>query len=461
VDNIILSLGGYGLTFGLALFVAAVGVALALFVLALVVLRNGRSRVEEAARVASEGIRVNFTQRIAEKDARIRDLDMELARLRQNNTSLEARVASLQTQKEEQAKQNEYIRSQMADQFKLLAGDVLKSHGETFSKQNREQVDALLKPLGEKIVHFQTGLARDRAELGERIRALSEDSLRMSTEANNLTRALKGSSQTQGAWGEMILSSILERSGLREGEQFLTQQSHSAEGGGRVRTDVEILMPNGDKMIIDSKVSLTAFEAFTNAENEDARAVSLKAHVASLRNHVKTLGSKEYQIHANSGLNYVMMFVPIEAAFSVALEAQSDLIDYAIRQNVYITTPTTLMVALRTVANVWDSEKRNRNAEDIAKRAGALYDKVARFLTSMDRVNNSLGAAQQSFDDARGQLVSGRGSVVRQIEMLKDLGAKTSKQMPPGWETRVGDEDISAVPEQLMSPDPQVTEDES
>ncbi len=455
MDNIIFSIGEYDVTFGLVLLLAILAVALVLAVLAFVVLRNGGQRIEEAAQVASETLRINFTQQIADKNARVRDMEMELARLRRENSSLGAEVASLSTRIKEQDKQNQYVRSQMADQFKLLAADVLKSHGETFSRQNREQVDSLLKPLSEKIIQFQTGLAKDRAELGERIRALSEDSLRMSTEANNLTRALKGSSQVQGAWGEMILSSILERSGLIEGEQFLTQQSHSGKDGARIRTDVEVLFPNKDRLVIDSKVSLSAFEALTNAGSEAERARHLKDHIASLKSHIKTLGSKDYQVHTKSGLDFVMMFVPIEAAFSVALKEQTDLIDYAISRNVYIATPTTLMVALRTVSNVWDIEKRHQNAEKIAERAGELFNKVTGFLGNMDRLGKNLNAAQKSFDDARGQLVSGRGSVVRQIEMLEKLGAKTARKIPPGWEDGRDDDDDddSAVPDQLMSPD--------
>ncbi|VAW14150.1 DNA recombination protein RmuC [hydrothermal vent metagenome] len=464
MDNIIFFVGGYGITFGLAILLAAISVALALIALVFVVVRNGGQRVEEAAQVASESLRINFTQQIADKDARLRDMEMETARLRRENSSLGAQVASLRVQMQEQEKQNQYVRSQMADQFKLLAGDVLKSHGETFSKQNRQQVEDLLKPLNEKIIQFQTGLARDRAELGERIRVLSEDSLRMSTEANNLTRALKGSSQAQGAWGEMILSSILERSGLREGEQFLTQQSHAGQDGSRIRTDVEVLFPNKDRLVVDSKVSLLAFEAMTNASDDDERARHLKDHIASLKSHIKTLGSKDYQIHTKSGLDFVMMFVPIEAAFSVALKEQSDLIDYAIGQNVYIATPTTLMVALRTVSNVWDIEKRHQNAEKIAERAGELFNKVTGFLGNMDRLGKNLGAAQRSFDDAKGQLVSGRGSVVRQIEMLEKLGAKTARKIPPGWQddqdNSDDDREASAVPDQLTSPDPDVNGNE-
>jgi len=463
VDNIIFSVGQYGVTFALLLLLATIGVGLALGGLAFVVLRNGGKRVEEAAQVASESLRINFTQLIADKDARLRDMELELDRARRENSSLGAQVADLRARMQEQDKQNQYVRSQMSDQFKLLASDVLKSHGETFSKQNREQVEGLLKPLNEKIILFQSGLAKDRAELGERIRALSEDSLRMSTEANNLTRALKGSSQAQGAWGEMILSSILERSGLREGEQFLVQQSHTGENGSRIRTDVEVLFPNKDRLVVDSKVSLLAFEAFTNAENEAERARHLKDHITSLKSHIKTLGSKDYQVHTKSGLDFVMMFVPIEAAFSVAVKEQSDLIDYAIGQNVYIATPTTLMVALRTVSNVWDIEKRHQNAEKIAERAGELFNKVTGFLGNMDRLGKNLNAAQKSFDDARGQLVSGRGSVVRQIEMLEKLGAKTARKIPPGWQDD-GDEDAvsaGAVPDQLMSSDPDQDQDKS
>ena len=388
MDNIIFSVGKYEVTYVLALLLAVIGVGLALTVLGIIVLRNGRQRLEEAAKLATDTLRVNFTQQIAERDARIRDLDMELARVRRNNTSLEARAASLQTQKEEQAKQNQYIRAQMADQFKLLAGDVLKSHGETFSKQNREQVEGLLKPLSEKIVQFQNGLARDRAELGERIRALSEDSLRMSTEANNLTRALKGSSQVQGAWGEMILSSILERSGLSEGEQFLTQQSHATGGGARVRTDVEILMPNGDRMIIDSKVSLTAFEAFTNSEDETERARHLKDHVASLKSHIKILGSKDYQVHTKSGLDFVMMFVPVEPAYLLAIHHDKELWSYAYTRRILIIGPTNLIAALKMVESMWQQEFQSRNVKEIARQSGALYDKFAGMVDDLQELRS-------------------------------------------------------------------------
>ncbi len=430
METILFSVGSHDVSTGLAL--AAIGAGILLSVLAILIAQivNGKKKLEQAAQVQIE----RFKPLIADQKKRLDAYEAEIRGLRETNTELEARAAALQAQMQEQQKKNDYIQSQMKGQFRLLAEEVLTSHGEKFSRQNREQVDSLLKPLAEKISEFQKQSHEGAARLAEQMNRLAQDSLRMSEEANNLTRALKGNTQAQGAWGEMILSSILEKSGLREGEQFLTQQSHRTAGGTRVRTDVEVLFPNDDRLIIDSKVSLSAFEAYSNCQDEEERDAHLRAHVQSVRSHIKTLGSKDYQVHARSGLNYVMMFIPIEGAFSAAFEAQPDLIDFAIRQNVYITTPTTLMVALRTVANVWDTENRNKNAEKIAERAGALYDKVAGFLASMDRVEKSLGAAQRAFDDARGQLNSGPGNVVRQVEMLRELGAKNSKLLPAGWE---------------------------
>lgn len=446
MNSILFNIGDWPVTLGVAALVGFGLIAALLVAVLIVSLRGGAHRVEEAAHVAAEGLRTNFVQQLADRDVRIRDLDMQLQQHQKTNTGLTAENAALQAQMAEKTKQNEEnlarfqkARQQMTDEFKVIASDVLKSHGETFSKQNREQVDTLLKPLSDKIVEFQTGLLKDRAAMGENIRALSEESLRMSTETTNLTRALKGNSQTQGAWGEMILSTILERSGLREDEQFFTQQSHDADDGGRVRTDVEILMPNDDRMVIDSKVSLTSFEAYTNCDDEVEREQYLRAHIASVRTHIKTLGDKDYQRHASSGFDYVMMFMPIEAALATAVNADADLFEYGMRQGVVLTTPTTLMTMLRTVRNLWDIEKRHENAEEIAKRAGSLFDKVSGFLGNMDKLGKSIGAAQKNFDDAKGQLLDGRGSVVRQVEMLQDLGAKTSKQIPAGWDASKDD----------------------
>ncbi len=435
------NIGDYSVTYGLG---AAVGFGLIILLLVavfIVLLRGNSRRVEEAARLATDGLRTNFVQQVAERDTRIQALDLRLNEQVNANANLKAEAAALRAQMVEKTKHAEEslqrfqnAREQMTSEFKAIAGDVLKSHGETFSKQNREQVDTLLKPLNDKIVEFQNGLFKDRAEMKEQIRHLSEDSLRMLTEANNLTRALKGSAQTQGAWGEMILATILEKSGLREGEQFSTQSSYTNTEARQVRTDVEVLMPNGDKLVIDSKVSLTAFESFTNADDKDERSRHLKAHISSIRGHIKGLGEKNYQQHSGSSLDYVMMFVPIEAALAAAVTEDPNIFEFGMAQGVMLTTPTTLMTILRTVRNVWDIEKRHQNAEEIAKRAGELYDKFAGFAGTMDKLDTQLERARISFDEAKGQLSTGRGNVMRRVEMLKDLGARTTKNMPEGWE---------------------------
>jgi DNA recombination protein RmuC len=471
MDTLLFTLGDWPISYTTAAVIGAIVLVMVLGIIMIGAMRASAARAETAAQQAAEQLRANFLAQIGERDSRIHELDHQLAQERERGeelldierektASLRADNAGLRASMAEQAKQSEEnlkrfleARQHMTDEFKSIAGDVLKSHSETFSKQNREQVDVLLKPLNEKIVEFQGELLRDRATMGEQIRALAASNLQITTEAQNLTRALKGNSQTQGAWGEMILSTILEGSGLREGEEFITQTSHTAEDGSRVRTDVEVLMPNNDRLVIDSKVSLTAFEAYVNCE-DDAKPQYLQAHIVSIRSHIKTLGDKTYQRHARSSLDYVMMFVPIESALATAIQADAKLVEYGMSQGVMLTTPTTLMTVLRTVRNVWDIEKRHRNAEEIASRAGALYDKVVGFLGSMDKLDGHLDKARTSFDAARGQLSSGKGNVVRQVEMLRELGAKSSQIIPPTWENGEGKEGESEPTLRLVVDDP-------
>lgn len=451
LDRTLFVIGDVPISLGLALVVAGGILLVAIIAMLVLSARANAQRADAAAREAADGLRANFLEQIAARDTRIREMEGQLERERERaadqigaererNAELQSELAAMRTRLDEQARQNEAnlkrfteARQQMTDEFKAIAGDVLRSHSETFTKQNREQVDVLLKPLQEKIGEFHRNLIEDRSAMAERIRALAESNLQITTEAQNLTRALKGSSQTQGAWGEMILSTILEQSGLREGDQYITQQSHTDEAGQRVRTDVEVRMPNGDVLVIDSKVSLTAFEAYVNAEDDD-RDQHLRAHIASVRTHITTLGDKSYHRAARSSLDYVMMFVPIESALATAIQNDAKLVEFGMSKGVMLTTPTTLMTVLRTIRNVWDIEKRHQNAEEIAERAGALYDKVAGFLATMDKIGGHLDKARTSFDEAKNQLSSGRGNVVRQVEMLRELGAKSNKPLPPGWE---------------------------
>lgn len=328
------------------------------------------------------------------------------------------------------------VRQDMESKFRELAQEALKVQGEAFSKSNLEKLEASLTPLKEHVGHFEKELKlvhqetlKDREYLKAEINQLSKRSEEISHEAISLTRALKGDQQQQGAWGEMILESVLERSGLREGEEYETQAHRVGADGERLRPDVVVRVPGKKTLIIDSKVSLVAYTDCVNADSEAEAAAARKRHVNSLRGHIKELASKDYQGAENSTVDYVIMFVPIEGALSEGLREDGKLTEHAIDRNIMIATPTTLMMALRTIANVWAVERRNQNAEQIAERAGRLYDKVVGFVYNLENVGKRLGQAQDAYKDAFDQLSRGRGNVLSQVESLKTLGAKTGKSI--------------------------------
>ena len=333
-------------------------------------------------------------------------------------------------------------RAEMAGQFKLLADEVMTRHGETFTRLNREQVDGVLAPLKEKLGEFEQRLhlahtesTRERATLGEQIRAIGDAGAMLGREARDLAEALRGKSQLQGAWGEMVLATILERSGLRPGEEYELQRSFTGEEGDRLRPDVIVHLPGGQHVVIDSKVSLLAYGALCAGEAADeagveARTHYLARHLDSVRGHIRALASKDYHVATGGGLDCVLMFVPIEGALAAAVTGDSDLIHFALERNVTLVTPTTLMIALRTIRSVWQGERRTRNAEDIADRAGKLYDKFAGFVADLQNIGDNLGRTRQSWDAAMGKLTTGRGNVLRQVEQLRTMGARTGKALP-------------------------------
>ena len=383
-------------------------------------------------------------ERVLQLETELRDalgrLDaasLALGTLQQSHATLEENHRQSQQQADQKIVLLNEARQSMSQAFKVLAEEVMRTHGETFTKQNKEQIDGLLTPLQTKLSEFQLGLqnahtesAKERASLAQQIGMLTETSARMSSETVNLTRALKGETRTQGAWGEMILKTILERSGLREGTEFITQQTHTNDEGRMLRPDVIVNLPNEQRIVIDAKVSLKAFEAFVNAETDEERARQLRLHQASVLNHIKILSDKAYQAATGSDLDYVIMFMPIEGALAVALDADPSITATAAAGNVAIATPTTLMIALRTVASVWAVERRNRNAEVIAERAGRLYDKFVGFAEDMRKLGNNLSTAQSTYDAALGKLSQGNGNLVRQVENLRKLGVKTTRSLP-------------------------------
>jgi DNA recombination protein RmuC len=410
-------------------------------------LREAKVRLDaECERRAEETQRLTEANEAAQRQLSVLTAEMATLRetLSQERRQSEEKLALLGAAKES-----------MTKEFQVLANDVMSKHGEAFTKQNKEQIDVLLTPLRDKLKDFQDGLNKaheetgiERALLVQQIKNLSEKSAQMSTETLNLTRALKGSAQMQGAWGEMILETLLEKSGLREGEEYLRQSSHSTDEGDRLRTDVIVNLPGGQHVIIDSKVSTVAFAAYVNAESDEERAEHLGAHLGSMRNHIKTLSAKEYHAATGGGLDYVIMFVPIEGALAAALERDPNLTSYAVQNNVAIATPTTLMIALRTIENVWKVERRNQNAEAIADRAGHLYGKFAGFVEDMQDIGKRLGHAQSSYTKAMGKLQTGPGNLIGQAEKLRELGAKTSKSLPKGM---LIDEGLTAVAIEAIS----------
>ncbi len=351
-------------------------------------------------------------------------------------TQLQANRAADQRAAQEKIDMLSQLRDDMEAKFKDLAEKALKTQGETFSKANIEKLEATLTPLKEHVGHFEKELrqvheetVKDRERLKAEIAQLSKRSEAISQEAVSLTKALKGDTQLQGAWGEMILENILERSGLREGEEYETQAHRTGTEGERLRPDVVVRIPGGKTLVIDSKVSLVAYNDAVNADTDEEAFAARKRHLTSIKNHINTLSAKGYQAAEDSTVDYVILFVPIEGALSEALREDPALTEYALERNITIATPTTLMMALKTIANVWAVERRNKNAELIADRAGKLYDKVSGFVQSIEKVGERLGMAQDSYDQAFNQLSKGRGNVIFQVEALRTLGAKTTKRI--------------------------------
>ena len=373
--------------------------------------------------------------------ARLDGATREIADLRVTNEGLRADLKARAEAHEGEVALLKVMRQEMTDRFKALADETLRTHGVSFGEANRQQIAHLLGPIQKDVEAFQRelrdanlGAAKDRERLKAEIDLLTKRSEQVSQEAVALTRALKGEKQRQGAWGEMILERLLEDSGLEAGAHYQIQRTLRDEQGGRWRPDVIVRMPRERALVIDSKVSLVAYEQAVNADDPEARRAAARAHVAALRRHIDELAGRGYGALAEGSVDYVLMFVPIEGALALALAEQGDLTAYALQKGVGIMTPTTLMVALRTVEHIWAVERRESNAQEIARRAGLLYDKVALFAEAMEDVGRHLGQAQGAHETAMARLKTGGGNVLGQVEKLRKLGAKSTKSLPADFE---------------------------
>lgn len=368
-------------------------------------------------------------------------LDDERARLmhtRQEVSRLETTLAEQKQQAEEKLELIKEARVSMQDGFRNLANEIFESKQKEFKEQSREHLSGVLDPLQKKIQAFEqrveqtyTNEAKERFSLVKELKSLQELNSRIAQDAVNLTNALKGENKTQGVWGEVVLERVLEKSGLERGREYEVQVALKNEAGKRLQPDAIVRLPEGKDVVIDSKVSLTAYERFCSTEDEAERAEALKSHVTSLRQHIRQLSDKDYQaLEGIRTLDFVLLFVPIEAAFSVAVTEDTELFSDAFSRNIVIVAPSTLLATLRTIQNIWRYEQQNKNAQEIATRAGALYDKFVNFVADLELIGNRLESTRSAYQDAHNKLASGRGNLVKRAEDMKALGAKVSRSLP-------------------------------
>ncbi|MEO2051056.1 MAG: DNA recombination protein RmuC [Allomuricauda sp.] len=385
-----------------------------------------------------------WVDRNLKAENQISELKGELDNIREAKSNLEIKLAreeanavNLEDKLNEQKREVEKLQERFTKEFENLANKILEEKSEKFTKSNKENIENILTPLNKKIKEFEEKVEQSQKEnisihsaLKEQLLTLQSQNLKITQEAENLTKALKGDSKMQGNWGELVLERVLEKSGLEKDREYSVQQSFLREDGSRVMPDVIINLPDGKKMVVDSKVSLTDYERYTNAE-EDDKPKFLKDHINSLRRHVEQLSAKKYEdLYEMESPDFVLMFVPIEPAFAIAINEDNSLYNKAFEQNIVIVTPSTLLATLRTIDTMWSNEKQQRNALEIARQAGALYDKFVGFMQDLTQVGKKMDDAKGEYKNAMNKLFDGRGNIVTSIEKLRTMGAKAKKALP-------------------------------
>ncbi|MDX1346616.1 MAG: DNA recombination protein RmuC [Thiomicrorhabdus chilensis] len=392
-----------------------------------------------------EGTVIQLEKQVESQRSTLQQKEMALSELYEKNNALREAVAELTSQLENE-KQNahqkiqllEEAKQQLANEFKVLANQIFESKQSQLSEHNKQSVESVLKPMQAALDSFrqrvETAHKEDlegRASLSEQLKQLQSLNSKMSEETQNLTQALKGDSKTQGNWGELILERLLERSGLREGIEFDREKSFVNDEGKRQRPDVVINLPDNKHIVIDSKVSLVHYELALNSESETARKSALKQHLNSLKSHIDTLASKRYEhLERLNAPDFVLMFVPVEGAYLMAIEADASVFESAFEKRVAVVTPTTLFTTLKTIEQLWRYERQSENTVQLIKRAAEVHDKFVGFVETFEKVGKQLDTVQNSYNTARKQMMSGSGNLVRQAEMLKELAGKTKKEIP-------------------------------
>jgi DNA recombination protein RmuC len=393
--------------------------------------RDDTARLEERAR------------RVPELEQRLGERESELSRLRVEHTALlgqlqaaNARVEAEQARAAEKLALLTQTQAALSERFRLLAAEALETSTSRLQAQSQAALGSLLEPLRQRLSDFQKKVeevyvdeSKERSALRQQVEGLLQLNRTLSDDARNLTAALRGSAKSQGNWGELILERVLEASGLRKGHEYVVQDAQRNEDGERQQPDVVIHLPESRRLVVDAKVSLVAYERLASAEDEGVREAALREHLGSVRAHLRGLSEKRYQALYGQ-LDFVLMFVPIEPAFMAAVTHDPQLFMDAWERNVLLVSPSTLLFVVRTVAHLWRQEAQGRNAQEIAKRGAELYDRLTGFVADLDAVGTRLDGARQAWSDARKKLGEGRGNVIRQAEMLRELGVKPSKQLP-------------------------------
>jgi len=401
-----------------------------------------QSEIENQKSVALETVRL--------KSEELQRIQLEFSRQLEIANSRGIEIATLKTINENiaekldnQKNEIESLQKRLTTEFENIATKILKERSEEFTVFNHKNLSEILNPLKERIQLFEKKVdetydkeLRDKISLREEVRKLTELNKQVSEEANNLTKALKGDVKKQGNWGEVVLERVLERSGLTKGQEYEREVVVEGADHSVQRPDVIIHLPDNKHIVIDSKVSLIAYERLMSAETDHKREVYLKEHINSLRSHVKLLGEKNYQNAQNINTpDFVLMFLPIEASFSVAVQGDSEIFGYAWERKIVIVSPTTLLATLRTISSIWKQENQTKNAQEIARLSGALYDKFIGFAEDMSRIKVNIDRTSGAYDDAMKKMKDGSGNIIRTAEKIKELGAKTgNKSLPTGFE---------------------------
>ncbi len=376
----------------------------------------------------------NLKQLQQKNDSLVKDNNILHLKVRES----EIQIAEQQKQNHEKMKMLEEHRGEIKEEFAQLASKVFEGNSKDFSKLSQENLASIIKPMESQLSDFKRQIntlynseSKDRAMLKQEIMSLKELNQQISQDAINLTNALKGEKKQQGIWGEMILEKVLESSGLRKGVEYNREVALKNDNGKTYRPDVLVHLPDKRDLIIDAKTSLNAYEKYISAEKQELKELYLNDHVKAIRYHIKDLASKNYEkLLGINTLDFIFMFVPIEGALALALEKDASLYDDAFKKQILLVGPTTLLIAMRAIENVWKYEKQTQNAKEIATRAGALYDKFVNFSEDMVKLSKQFDTLQGSFESAKKRLSEGKGNIVRQVEQLKEMGAKTSKHIP-------------------------------